>query len=184
MAEAQSSSSSTDSPPPDPKRYLTTTNPDAKAIFSTIPASLKPIAIPGGAFLRLGYQAPRAPASFADDADVAAYRTLLDNPSASPIPPGGGAAVWYIDTPPGAASPLHRTVSLDVAVQLEGETELLLDGGETRRLGPGDMAVQRATMHSWRNPSATRWSRMVGVMSECEPVVVGGEVLGPSPAPQ
>lgn len=195
MAEPQSSSSSNPvSPPPDPKRHITTTSPDAKAVFSTIPQSLEPIALPGGALLRLGYQTPRAPASLADDADVAAYQgvqgaLLLSGgggggggegqaPPASPVPPGAAAAIWYLDTPPGAGSPLHRTVSLDVAVLLEGEAELLLDGGETRHLRPGDMAVQRATMHAWRNPSATRWSRMVCVVSQCEPVVVGGETLG------
>lgn len=182
MADAKSSSAFVGSPLADPKRYITSTNTEAKAIFSAITASIEPIQIPGGALLRLGYQTSRPPVTFADNKDITTYQTLLESPP-PPVPSGGGSAVWYIDTPPGASSPLHRTVSLDIAVQLEGETELQLDGGEARLLKPGDMAVQRATMHAWRNPSETRWSRMIGIMSECDPVMVGSETLGAFPPP-
>jgi len=51
------------------------------------------------------------------------------------------------------------------------------DSGETRLMRPGDLTVQRATMHQWRNPSETKWSRMVAILSEIEPVVVGNQTL-------
>ena len=57
--------------------------------------------------------------------------------------------------PPGATNPIHRTVSLDYGVVLEGEIEVMLDLGELRLLKCGDLAVQRATMHTWRNTSST-----------------------------
>ena len=46
---------------------------------------------------------------------------------------------------------MHRTMSLDYGVVLQGEVELLLDSGEVRLLAAGDVAVQRGTMHAWRN---------------------------------
>jgi quercetin dioxygenase-like cupin family protein len=73
---------------------------------------------------------------------------------------------------------MHRTVSLDYGVVIEGEMELVLDSGETRLMRRGDMAIQRGTMHAWRNPSATDWARMLYVLQECEPVEVAGKKLG------
>ena len=72
---------------------------------------------------------------------------------------------------------MHRTVSLDYGIVIEGEVELVLDSGETRSLKPGDIAVQRSTMHAWRNVSKN-WSRMVFVLLPCLPVEVGGKTLG------
>lgn len=175
---------STNSTPPndlrDPNRYVTDNNADGKAVFSQ--AVVPPLAVVndlGGALMRLGYVTGRPPVDLNDQVDVKTYVTSLsDIPPL--VPAGGGAAVWYIDTPPGASSPLHRTVSLDIVVQLEGEVELTLDGGETRLLRPGDLTIQRSTMHSWRNPSTTKWTRMLGVMSESQPVVVGNQTLGAS----
>ncbi|KAH8166879.1 hypothetical protein CIB48_g1394 [Xylaria polymorpha] len=63
------------------------------------------------------------------------------------INPGGEANVWYIDTPPGGDSPMHRTISLDFVVLVEGEVQLTLDSGEVRDLKPGDIIIQRGTMH-------------------------------------
>jgi quercetin dioxygenase-like cupin family protein len=101
------------------------------------------------------------------------------------VPSSESTAVWYIDMPPESASPMHRTVSLDVVIQIVGEVELTLESGETRIIKPGDVTVQRSTMHMWRNPSATEWTRMIGIMVECKPVEVGGKTLGmsfPSPS--
>ena len=58
---------------------------------------------------------------------------------------------------------MHRTVSLDYGIVLQGEMELVLDSGETRLMKVGDVAVQRGTMHAWRNTSSTEWGRMIYV---------------------
>jgi len=55
---------------------------------------------------------------------------------------------------------MHRTQSLDFGIVVEGAVEMLLDDGSTTLLQRGDVAVQRATMHAWRNPSETEWTRM------------------------
>lgn len=72
---------------------------------------------------------------------------------------------------------MHRTVSLDYGVVLIGEVELVLDSGEVELLKVGDIAIQRATMHAWRNTSETEWARMLYVLTPCEPLTVAGKEL-------
>ena len=73
---------------------------------------------------------------------------------------------------------MHRTVSLDYGVVLEGEVELVLDSGETRIMKRGDVAIQRGTNHAWRNTSSTQWARMMYVLQESKPVQLGEKALG------
>lgn len=56
----------------------------------------------------------------------------------------------HVDIGPGITSPMHRTVSLDYGIVIEGEIELLLDSGEKRQMLPGDICVQRGTMVCFR----------------------------------
>ena len=48
------------------------------------------------------------------------------------------------------ASAPHRTDSVDFAVVLSGEIDLVLDGREVR-LRAGDTLIQRGTAHDWVN---------------------------------
>jgi quercetin dioxygenase-like cupin family protein len=73
---------------------------------------------------------------------------------------------------------MHRTVSLDYGIVLEGEVELILDSGEKRVMQRGDIAVQRGTMHAWRNMSKDKWARMIYVLTSSKPLEVGGQNLG------
>lgn len=66
---------------------------------------------------------------------------------------------------------------MDWAVILEEEVELILEGGETRRLRAGDSVVMRGTMHQWVNYSAEHWVRMVAFAQDVVPVEIGGRVL-------
>lgn len=162
---------------PNPNRFITTHDDNGVACFATafaepVPAS-KTI---GDGVFRLAYATDRPPVTLSGDADIATYaKTLKDLPQL--LSEGGGPLVWYVDTPPGGESPLHRTVSLDFVVQVHGEMELTLESGESRTVRPGDLTIQRGTMHKWRNPSTTAWSRMLAVMAQCEPVEVKGEKL-------
>jgi quercetin dioxygenase-like cupin family protein len=45
---------------------------------------------------------------------------------------------------------MHRTRSIDYAVVLEGEIDMLLDGSEVH-LSAGDVLVQQGTNHAWVN---------------------------------
>jgi hypothetical protein len=163
---------------PNPKRYITENDEEGNSFFSdTLSESLPVLNDLGGALVRLGYTTDRPPVVLINGTDIKLYETSLNG-----VPPlvtqGGGANVWYIDTPPDSESPMHRTVSLDFVIQIAGEIELTLSSGETRIIKPGDLTIQRSTLHKWRNPSKTQWSRMVGVMSECQPVVTKNGTLG------
>ena len=48
----------------------------------------------------------------------------------------------------------HTTKTIDYAFVLRGTIELLLDDG-SHLLSAGDVVVQRATRHAWRNPGQT-----------------------------
>ena len=72
---------------------------------------------------------------------------------------------------------MHRTQTLDHAIVLSGEVELLLDSGEKRVCRQGDCVVQRATMHAWKNLSGTEVARIAFVILACGEVVVGGKVF-------
>jgi hypothetical protein len=68
------------------------------------------------------------------------------------------AAQEYLARPPGLAetfepggSQMHATSTIDYALIFEGELWLELDDGETVHLSPGDVVVQQAARHGWRN---------------------------------
>jgi quercetin dioxygenase-like cupin family protein len=110
-------------------------------------------------------------------ADLAAHGALLASGFRDVVLPGG-SNLRVLELPPGYESVMHRTVSLDYGVVTEGALELVLDGGEVRGMGRGDLVVQRGTMHAWRNPSAAEWARVVFVVLDAERVAVGGRELG------
>ncbi|KAL1957495.1 hypothetical protein VTO42DRAFT_5958 [Malbranchea cinnamomea] len=161
-----------------PKRFITTHNADGKAVFSsTIPETCKTDPLPSGdAVFALGYTTKSFPVNLENDSDIKTYQSYLDNAPGLTI--SNGTVLRYVDMPPGQVSPMHRTVSLDYGVVLEGEVECILDSGETRILKRGDVAIQRGTMHAWRNTSNTEWSRMLYVLQPCRPLKAGGKELG------
>ncbi|KAF8500600.1 hypothetical protein BU17DRAFT_102464 [Hysterangium stoloniferum] len=65
---------------------------------------------------------------------------------------------------PGACAEMHETKSIDYVVLLEGELELELDNGEKRLMKPGDVIVQRETIHAWCNPLPTQYAKVFAVM--------------------
>ncbi len=65
-------------------------------------------------------------------------------------PPERGSIFRLVDFPPGAAGEMHRTRSIDYAVVIEGEIDMLLPDGEVH-LRAGDVLVQQATDHAWEN---------------------------------
>ncbi|HEX6461289.1 MAG TPA: cupin domain-containing protein [Thermoleophilaceae bacterium] len=76
------------------------------------------------------------------------------DPTARPLrtpPDPNGTVIRIVDINPHAASPMHRTESVDCGILLEGEIHLILDDGSETRLGPGDVVVQRGTDHAWEN---------------------------------
>ncbi|KAI1340404.1 hypothetical protein F5Y15DRAFT_57077 [Xylariaceae sp. FL0016] len=158
-------------------RFITDHNASGQAIFNTtLSEDLPGKTIYNEAKFSLGYVTDHRPVSFAGNKDVGTYAGYLDNHPGIVVP--GGTVVRFVDMPPDSISPMHRTVSLDYGIVTEGSVELVLDSGETRVMRRGDVAVQRGTMHAWRNMSKTEWARMMYVLQESAPLEVGGQVLG------
>jgi quercetin dioxygenase-like cupin family protein len=86
-----------------------------------------------------------------------------------------GTICRLIDFAPGMETPFHRSMSVDYGVVVEGEFKMTLDGGESKIMRPGDVTVNRACNHIWKNMSETRSGRMLFVLLDAEPLVVGGK---------
>jgi quercetin dioxygenase-like cupin family protein len=68
----------------------------------------------------------------------------------------GGSSFTFVTLPPtpkGAKPGWHRTTTLDFNILLGGDLVLMVDEGETL-LHPGDVVIQRNTMHAWRNDTS------------------------------
>lgn len=163
--------------PRQPNRFITDHNEQGLAVFNTsIPEPIPGKTVAGGDTFYLTYTTRQTPADFSGNADIAAYSKHLSDPPGIVVP--GGSVCRIVDITPGGESPMHRTVSLDYGVVLEGEIDLILDSGESRVMKRGDVCVQRGTNHVWRNRSKTEWGRMLYVLQEAKPIEIGGKRLG------
>jgi len=164
-------------------RHITTHTADGVAVFET-PDPANPanstatgraptwFNFPTSAF-GLAYATPTIPADFNSNADLHRYNDYLDSHPGIVIK--GGSVFRVVDMAPGASSPMHRTVSIDYGVVLEGEIELELDSGEKRRIPRGDIFVQRGTTHRWFNPSDSQPVRLLVVQLDSKEVVIEGK---------
>lgn len=161
-----------------PTRIITTHDSEGKAVFSTaIPDQPTAQTVANGdATFYLSYATDQYPVDLNEDKDLKTYQKYTANPPGIVI--GSGTVLRHVDMAPGVLSAMHRTVSLDYGIVIEGEIELVLDSGEKRRMLPGDVAIQRGTMHAWRNMSDTKWARMLYVLQPSEPLKIGDNALG------
>jgi quercetin dioxygenase-like cupin family protein len=156
-------------------RYITTHSASGQAIFSTTVDPIVPmVGVMNNAMdFALMYTTSSQPVEMSADQDIASYVSYLADPPEITIPNGSVGRV--VDFPPGYTSPMHRTLSLDMGIVIEGEIELVLDSGETRRMKRGDLAVQRGTNHAWRNvsPEPGQWARVFYVLQDAKPIQLG-----------
>jgi quercetin dioxygenase-like cupin family protein len=89
---------------------------------------------------------------------------------------GGGHVIRIMSIPPGGHYEMHRTVSLDYGLILEGRLDLELDDGKTVHLGAGDVVVQRGTIHAWINPYDAP-CKVAFIIMPAQPVHMGGQEL-------
>jgi quercetin dioxygenase-like cupin family protein len=125
----------------------------------------------------VAYTTSEFPPDLNKDVDVARHDAVLASGNLGLVNPRG-TVLRCVDFAPGYACGMHRTQSLDYGIVLEGEVDMVLDSGERHVMRRGDVAVQRATQHQWVNRSKTEWARMMFVLQDCKPLVVGGEVYG------
>ncbi|KAI7782850.1 hypothetical protein LA080_012892 [Diaporthe eres] len=106
-----------------------------------------------------------------------------------PIPGDGlrlphGANIRFNEVPPGGGTPMHRTSTTDYNIFLTGSMVLITPAeaydpanadseGKQRETvcRPGDVVVQRGTMHAWENRSG-EWARFISVILGAEDTTV------------
>ena len=89
---------------------------------------------------------------------------------------GQGNVCRIVEFSPGGTPFMHRTETLDYAILLKGECDLELDDGKRVRMKPGDICVQRGTMHAWA-PVGPEPAVFAFVLIDADPVEMGGKKL-------
>jgi quercetin dioxygenase-like cupin family protein len=87
----------------------------------------------------------------------------------------GGSVFRVVSFGPGVAPRNHRTDSIDYAVVMSGEIDMVLDD-ETVRLKAGDVLVQRGTVHNWINNGKEPCVIAFALIS-AKPVAIDGKPL-------
>lgn len=147
---------------PNIHRYITTHSTEGEAVFlshAQVPDYMPSRPAGGDGEIALLYATDTVPAILEDEADIAIYDEYLHQ---SPgLTTDAGTVFRMIDLKPGKRTPMHRTVSLDYGVVLEGDVDLVLDSGASRHLNRGDVCIQRGTAHSFQNRSGKEWCRLL-----------------------
>ena len=60
-----------------------------------------------------------------------------------------------VDVPPGMTTSLHFTPTVDIGIITHGQIELIFHEGEPKVVNTGDVVVQLANVHGWRNTTDT-----------------------------
>ncbi len=131
--------------PPVPRRIVTGHGADGRSVILSDGPVPKSHAIPDAVFHEV-WSTGETPAPLRPDETADPTTRPLRTP-----PDPGGTVIRIVDLQPHAASPMHRTESVDYGIVLQGELHLVLDDGSATRLQPGDVVVQRGTDHAWEN---------------------------------
>ena len=122
------------------KRYLTSIDTSGKSIITPDTSLyLRPLA--NGTVAR-AYALSSIPANITNDTDLRAFRSIdtAQNEAShagldTALP--NGVVMTYFELGPGAETVLHRTLSVDFSILIEGKLEMILDGGERVQLTVG-----------------------------------------------
>jgi quercetin dioxygenase-like cupin family protein len=86
-----------------------------------------------------------------------------------------GTVFRVVEFAPGVTPRVHRTDSIDYAVDVTGEIDMELDDSVVH-LKAGDVLVQRGTIHNWVN-RGTQPCVIAFVLIDAKPVEIGGKTL-------
>jgi uncharacterized cupin superfamily protein len=89
---------------------------------------------------------------------------------------GEGTTCRITEFAPGHGRFTHRTETVDYAILLSGEIDLELEGDEVVHLRPGDVVVQRGTMHTWVNRGSVP-AVFAFILIDAKPAEVNGALL-------
>ncbi|KAF7932500.1 uncharacterized protein EAE98_003799 [Botrytis deweyae] len=154
----------------DNKCYITTNSPDGKTTTFVDSTSFVTISKHPGTTLRYAYSAASTP-SLTDDTDLKAHQEIIKEEKIPFFPSAGGSAAAFLHldpNPDGAEGFMHRTRTLDYVHVAEGEVEYAVNSGEKKIFKKGDVVIQRAGWHAWKNLSKTEGATLFAV-------AIGGE---------
>ncbi|KAH8897199.1 hypothetical protein GQ53DRAFT_507016 [Thozetella sp. PMI_491] len=169
--------SSLQSPLRDPTVHITTHNASGKATIYSSQSNPKKVFPNQDVVISVAYTTSTMPVDLNNNLDITQHQETIANGKLGLVNPNG-TVCRFVDFAPGNRVMTHRTQSLDYGIVLEGNVLMELDDGSSTLIRRGDVAVQRATMHGWKNASDTEWARMLFVLQDCKPLVVGGARLG------
>jgi quercetin dioxygenase-like cupin family protein len=118
------------------------------------------------------YTTTGMPPTLNEDADIKTHEAVMASKNLGIVNPNG-TVLRIVDFAPDYVSKMHRTKSIDYGIVLEGSMEAVMDSGAVQTLNRGDVVVQRSTNHAWRNPSKTKWARMIYVLQYAEELTTG-----------
>jgi quercetin dioxygenase-like cupin family protein len=174
------------------RRVVTGHDTSGKAIVTIDGAPKRIVTPPGGITDTLLWVTDATPAAFVNEGDAgdrdvgippppagSIFRVVEFAPEKDAPPDEGGAALQARvggHAPAGGPKPrhpgMHRTRSIDYAIVMEGEIDMLVDEGEVH-LKAGDVLVQQGTAHAWVN----RGDKPCVVAF----ILIGAEREGPAP---
>lgn len=165
------------SPLRNPTINITGHNDSGKAIVQSSTQNEHQTVGSHGATLNLVYTTSSMPTDLNNDTDIKQHQEVVASGKLGLVNPNGTVARFVDFAPRSIRSTgmMHRTQSLDYGIVIEGEMIMELDDGSRTHMLRGDVAVQRATNHSWINASETEWARMFFVLQDCKPLTVGGQ---------
>jgi len=152
------------------RRVVTGHDKSGKAVATIDGAPKRVVTPPGGITDTLLWVTDATPARFFDDKDGgdrdigipppakgSVFRVVEFAPEKDSPPDAGGASLQARvggHAPAAGAKPrhpgMHRTRSIDYAIVMDGEIDMLLDDSEVH-LKAGDVLVQQGTNHAWVN---------------------------------
>ena len=87
-----------------------------------------------------------------------------------------GTVCRIVDIAPNSTHTL-QTPSPDYIIVVDGSAELVMEDGQSRICGAGDVIVQRGVKYTWRNTDQKKWVLMAAVITQCEKATMGSEIL-------
>lgn len=162
------------SPFPDPTVHITSHNATGQAVVSSSTTEIAKQYSGWRTSHSLLYATSEFPPDLNDEKDIKLYREHQAEGRLGIVNPNG-TICRIVNFAPHNKSLMHRTQSLDYGVVLEGEMVMELDDCSKTLMKKGDVAIQRATKHAWKNASDTEWARMLFVLQDCKPLLVDGQ---------
>ena len=126
------------------RRIVTDHDSEGRAIVGTDEVMTNVHKLRSGNIQTLIWMTDDTPADIDGDEDPAAREIDIE-------PPARGSVFRILELAPGKDAYMHRTDTIDYAICMSGECDMLLDDDAEVHMSAGDVMVQRATWHGWTN---------------------------------